>query len=266
MKCKNIECEKETINNRKYCSLSCRNIYVNKHIRDYNKNNVINNNKELEYLLNPKKCDNCGNIIPFKKKNNIFCNRSCSVQKNNKKRNCTWGKKISDGLKKYIEVNGKFGSLVQKLKSTGRKRIIYNNICLNCHKYFNKKSKYCDNNCRREYEKNNGDKYQIYKFESSFKFNLKDYIDEFDFTLIEEYGWYSPSNKKNNLKGVSRDHMFSVKEGFEKGIDPKIISHPANCKLMIHNENISKHKKSSITLEELLDRIEYFNRKYKIEG
>ena len=69
--------------------------------------------------------------------------------------------------------------------------------------------------------------------------------------------------KNNNLDGVSRDHMFSVREGFEKGIDPKIISHPANCRLMIHNENISKNKKSFITIEELLDRIEKFEQKYK---
>jgi len=60
---------------------------------------------------------------------------------------------------------------------------------------------------------------------------------------------------------VSRDHMLSVKEGFELGIDPKLLSHPANCELMVHNDNISKNKKSSITLEELLERIENFNKK-----
>jgi hypothetical protein len=62
----------------------------------------------------------------------------------------------------------------------------------------------------------------------------------------------SPTNKNNNLGGVSRDHMFSVREGFEMGIDTKIISHPANCRLMVHTENISKNKKSILTIEELL--------------
>jgi Rps23 Pro-64 3,4-dihydroxylase Tpa1-like proline 4-hydroxylase len=100
--------------------------------------------------------------------------------------------------------------------------------------------------------------FKIYKAETNFKFNLSDYPDMFDFSLIEKYGWYSPSNKKNNLSGVSRDHMLSVKEGFELGIDPKLLAHPANCKLMIHNDNVSKNKKSSITLEELLERIENF--------
>jgi hypothetical protein len=37
--------------------------------------------------------------------------------------------------------------------------------------------------------------FKIYKAETKFKFGLNDYPDEFDFTLIERYGWYSPSNK-----------------------------------------------------------------------
>lgn len=37
MKCKNIECENDVIGKRIYCSLSCRNYYVNKYIRDYTK-------------------------------------------------------------------------------------------------------------------------------------------------------------------------------------------------------------------------------------
>jgi hypothetical protein len=54
----------------------------------------------------------------------------------------------------------------------------------------------------------------------------------------------------------------SVREGFEMGIDPQIISHPANCRLMIHNENISKNKRSDITIEELLEKITIFESKY----
>ena len=107
------------------------------------------------------------------------------------------------------------------------------------------------------------DEYQKYRLDSNFNFNLSDYPDEFDFSLIEKYGWYSPTNKKNNLNGVSRDHMFSVREGFEMGIGAHLISHPANCQLMIHRENISKNKKSIISIDELLKRIENFEEKYK---
>lgn len=84
----------------------------------------------------------------------------------------------------------------------------------------------------------------------------------FDFSIIEKYGWYSPSNKRNNLGGVSRDHIYSVMEGFKNNIDSKILSHPANCQLMIHNDNISKGNKSSITLEELLEKIKEWDKKY----
>ena len=82
-------------------------------------------------------------------------------------------------------------------------------------------------------------------------------VEKFNFDLIREYGWYSPSNSSNpNLNGVSRDHMISVQYGFENGIDPKIISHPANCRLILQTENFKKRNNCSITIEELIDRID----------
>ena len=59
------------------------------------------------------------------------------------------------------------------------------------------------------------------------------------------------------------DHfMFSVKDGFLFNVDANIISHPANCELMIHSKNISKNKNSSITLDTLLKRIHEWDLKY----
>ena len=58
--------------------------------------------------------------------------------------------------------------------------------------------------------------------------------------------------------------MISVREGFELGIDPSLISHPANCRLIKHTDNISKNKKSILTLDELIERIKIFNSKYNI--
>ena len=49
--------------------------------------------------------------------------------------------------------------------------------------------------------------------------------------------------------------MVSIKTGFDLGINPEIIKHPANCKIMLHKQNQSKREKSSITIEELLERI-----------
>lgn len=101
-------------------------------------------------------------------------------------------------------------------------------------------------------------KFSEYKWAASFKFALSDYPNRFDFGLIEQFGWYAAANKGNNLGGVSRDHMVSVKYGFENNIPPEHIAHPANCCLVRHNENAAKNAKCNITYEELLHRIEHW--------
>lgn len=88
-----------------------------------------------------------------------------------------------------------------------------------------------------------------------FDFNLGDYPTEFDFGLIQQFGWYSASNKGNNADGVSRDHMLSVSDGWKLGIDPSKIRHPANCRLVQHIENWNKRATSILTESELDDRI-----------
>ena len=76
-----------------------------------------------------------------------------------------------------------------------------------------------------------------------------------DRALIEQYGWYQPKNRGDNLYGVSRDHMISRRWGFENNIPPEHIAHPANCRLIRQSENASKSTSNSITYEELLERI-----------
>jgi hypothetical protein len=260
MKCKNTECQNETTGKRVYCSLTCRNIFVNKNLRNYDKVSDTfqqkKKEKEEKYLENPKKCLHCDSIISYDSRENNYCNHSCFASESNMKREVTWGDKIRNSIHKYLIENG--------IKEEG-KIGIYDITCKGCGNIFQKDRNdlsYCSFECRRTFGRRNMSEYQKYRVDSNFKFSLKDYPNEFDFTLVERYGWYSPTNKKNNLNGVSRDHMFSVKEGFDKGIDPKIISHPANCRLMIHNDNISKNKKSVITIEELLERIKKFEEKY----
>lgn len=103
---------------------------------------------------------------------------------------------------------------------------------------------------------------QNYRSDCQFQFNLKDYPNEFEFTLIEKYGWYLPKNRGNNLNGVSRDHMVSVRFGFDNNIPPEHIRHPANCRLLQHNSNVSKGSKNSITYDQLLQRITAWDTKY----
>lgn len=116
----------------------------------------------------------------------------------------------------------------------------------------------------RDYSKNRENRSALanYRGDCSFRFNLADYPEEFDFDLIVKHGWYRAKNHGDNPNGVSRDHMVSVRYGFDHGVDPKIISHPANCRLMQHRANVSKLMKCSITLQELNQRISDWNLKY----
>jgi len=260
MECKNTDCKNETTGKRIYCSLTCRNIFVNTNLRSYDK--VLETfqkkrkEKEDKYLENPKRCLHCDIIIPYISKKNKYCNSSCFAKATNGNREYTWGNKISQSIHKYLINNG--------IKGEG-KIGIYDITCNGCGNIFQKERpdlKYCSSECMKNFKRKDMDEYQKYRLDTNFKFGLSDYPNEFDFSLIKEHGWYSPSNKNNNLTGVSRDHILSVREGFEMGIDPQIISHPANCRLMIHNENISKNKRSDITIEELLEKITIFESKY----
>lgn len=164
------------------------------------------------------------------------------------KNNPMWidGRSLITKTKKttFKETNGAL-----QIKETKRK-------CIYCHQFsIVKKYKTICDTCRATY-------YKAYRPSCEFKFNIQHFKDEFDFELIQQYGRYSPSNKGNNLNGVSRDHMYSVKDGFVNKVDPTLIAHPANCRLMKHCDNSSKHSLSVITLAELMERIEKWNQKY----
>jgi hypothetical protein len=48
------------------------------------------------------------------------------------------------------------------------------------------------------------------------------------------------------------DHIYSIREGFENKVDPGLIAHIKNLRLLWHTDNKSKHIRSDQTLEELL--------------
>lgn len=270
--CKNIECSNETEGKRVYCSLTCRNYYVNKYLRDYSKNGEgISEKAKNNYLLSPKKCKKCNNIISYEKRESDYCSKECSLANANVNRKGIKHKMTLEGREILVK------SAYNKLHNITHEKVLikikeYNEnpkICLNCLSkinYLNRKLTYCSKSCHKEYQRKDINKFLIYKADAKFNFALNDYPDEFDFSLIEKYGWYSPSNsKKPNIGGVSRDHMISVKEGFKLGIDTKLLSHPANCQLMVHSDNISKNKKSSLTLDELINRVNKWNIKYNLK-
>ena len=172
MKCKNIECENETIGKRVYCSLTCRNIFVNKYLRKYDKVSDTfkkkKKEKEDEYLKNSKKCKYCNTEIPYDKKDNDYCNHSCSASHNNSIREVTWGDKIKESIHKYLIDNN-----IRKDGKIGK----YELICKGCGELFEKDRsdiRYCSTICRRKYKRKDMDEYKKYKQDTIFKFSLND--------------------------------------------------------------------------------------------
>lgn len=198
------------------------------------------------------KCNTCNNLFKVKErekqfplKEKYFCSRSCANKRiiTNDHR-----EKTSKSLKRNLDLDKE---------------------CLYCNSTFSttkKDKKYCSVKCSNTHraveKRKNRSNFKNYRADCKFKFNLKDYPNEFEFSLIESYGWYKPKNRGNNLNGVSRDHIVSVKYGFENNIDPSIISHPANCQLMIHNDNVSKYTKNDLTIAQLLQKIKEWDQKY----
>lgn len=180
-------------------------------------------------------CLSCGNVFEgLISHNRKFCNNSCAAMFNNK------GRVVTEEQKQKVR---------EKLIKPKKEKITKLKICRFCNENeMTEKHKLICNTCKTKF-------YKFYKPLCVFDFNVKELGDKFDLTIVNEYGWYSPKNKGNNLNGVSKDHMYSVRDGFINNIDPEIIKHPANCKLLLHSENNKKNYNSSITIDELKERI-----------
>lgn len=236
---------------------------------------VIEDSKK-HYDNNPNTCPKCNSLIPFELKNNKFCSRKCAnSRKHTKETNLKRSLKLKKpemcdiSIVKCINCSNSF--IKSKIKKNTKQKAC--NYCKSIAKTKVDTCQFCETNIRKK-----GGKYciacspniSLYRSRAAFKFNVYEFPKEFDLGLIEKYGWYSPNgykkrNKTPNLQGVSRDHLYSVLDGFENNIDPKILSHPANCKIMIHNGpngNNSKNRRSEITITELEERIKDWEKKY----
>ena len=201
--------------------------------------------------------------------NGKFCSRSCANSRGPRTeefksnvRNKLTGRKLSESTKRKLS-----GDNHPKRKGKNLPPVVITKECLYCNSNFQSrygKQKYCSQKCYSLYVESNKTAFENYRIKCAFNFNIYDYPNEFDLNLIETHGFYRPSNKGNNLNGISRDHRISIRYGFDNLIDPKIISHPANCKLMKQNENSSKKTGCSISLDELEILIEKWNEKYGV--
>lgn len=217
----------------KFCSLSCGTTFRNKINLEKSKTN---------YILNPVKCKCCQTILDFDKRKNKYCSNSCASKITNtisRKRGPTAAEKFPFSKIKFI-------------------------LCTHTNQYYSNKNP--DGSIRRCSPYIKTIKEQYYSA-ARFKFNVYHYPEEFDLKLIEKHGWYTcpglkRKGKTKNILGVSRDHIISVSYGFANNIDPSVISHPANCRIMLHSANKIKHNKCDLTIEQLLEKINCWNKKY----
>lgn len=197
----------------------------------------------------------------------IYCSRKCANVRHHSE---STKQRIAESVKRFAIMHPKhfnadtthataarLGISVEEYlhrKTTGQYKRKWRNLngkCRNCYQPKPPQKILCDQ-CRMSY-------YKFYRPSCAFRFSISEYPNEFDVDELKQLGMYSASNRGNNLRGISRDHLYSVKDGFLNGIDPAIISHPANCALVPHTINNKKHARSSITYEELLRRIETFD-------
>lgn len=94
--------------------------------------------------------------------------------------------------------------------------------------------------------------------------NLKEYErykrEVYHYTNISVSEKYTKEQLKNRgrlkEKHIHIDHIFSIVEGFNLKISPKIIGCKSNIRILTVSENCSKHKKCEMTKEELLKKYE----------
>jgi hypothetical protein len=217
----------------KFCSLSCSNFFRER----------ANKQKKMDqYNLSPEYCSHCDTPLSFDHKKNKFCSHSCAAKVTNKidrKRGPTPELKAPFSTIKFIQCN-KTGKWFSNRNPDGTHRRVSPYIKSEKEKYYNL--------CR-------------------FRFNIFHFPEEFDISLVESMGWYScPGSKRKhsakNTNGISRDHIISVSYGFQNNIDPSIISHPANCRLVPQKENKQKGISCGMTIDELLVKISEWDKKH----
>ena len=203
------------------------------------------------------KCENCNNKHHGKYGSGRFCGLKCARGFSTKSKRLEINRCVSEKLvgRKLSEEHKK-----NILAGYSRSVIKQTRYCKGCNTEMycrpSDKRKFCTSLCWAKFTEKYKEPFLLYRQRCNFTFNVKDFPEKFDLSIIKKIGRYSPSNKGNNINGVSKDHMFSIKNGFDQKVDPEIISHPANCKILLHRDNQRKHSKSSITLEELLIRID----------
>lgn len=149
---------------------------------------------EENYNKNPKKCLNCGSVLPYKKRYNLFCSSSCSASYNNAKRGSHSEKtkmKISNSVRNKLGLN-EFEN-IEEYKKTHSKQ------CLYCGKE-TKNKEFCSKECKN--------KYLVERFENGENFlkgasQVPNFIREYLFkkhnNSCERCGWGEKNEFSNSI-------------------------------------------------------------------
>lgn len=188
------------------------------------------------YFKNLTTCSECGQTHTNPK----FCSNSCNASYVNRSRIHTEESK----LKRVLSM---------KKNDIWPHRKIYYITCHTCTKFFiyQRPRKYCLN-C--------SNKVKEYRAKASFSFTSKQYPHLFSDPQIKQYGWYR--RKWPYPKAMVFDHLYRIIDGFNNNIPPEILSHPANAELVNMEENRRRQNRSSITINDLYERIKIFDKIY----
>lgn len=253
----------------------------------------LENNLSLckQYYENPSICslESCSIELDYFKRNCKFCSHSCAASYTNKlrdkqsdetkiKKSIATKRSHEERKQKFVnefvgpskdlmnlsfdfklitKVMRKFTEQIKVNKSKRSKKVdsVYICNCKFCFIEFEAKTKrqICDS-CRFTQK---GKRF-IYKF----RFNVYDYPHLFDLDKLNKLGWYSPGGKCGswNIEGLSRDHKISVSEALNNNYDPFYISHPLNCDLITHKENVRKMTKSSLSYADLVEMVDKYEK------
>jgi len=210
----------------------------------YTIENKIEIIRELNKYKVIVKCSNCGEEVEthkcrIKERKNMFCSLTCKYEFESKYRK--WSKEHKQYLKDINlgELNSNFGNKWNEEQRRHQGDIMNK-------RFLDPVERWKAGKANRGKWKEKDD-YDVYARMSNWVHKMFDIVPD-GIELLTEYGVY---NVKTNLDGVSRDHRYSIREGFGSGIFPELLRHPINCEVMQFKLNASKNWKCSVTKEQL---------------
>ena len=185
-------------------------------------------------------CAKCSNLVTYnisKKGHNTYCSQRCSM--------------LDMGNILGVENASQLPSVKAKKKATFRARYGVD--------HYNQTDKSRKNNSEKNIERWksfwDGIPHEgLYQYNEKVGAltdrNYRRYKDILDPQGLRSHQWHL-------------DHIFSKSDGFRYSVDPALVAHPANLRIISGSANSSKNFRSEISLEVLLERIKEWDVQHK---